>query len=608
MKVKPLGKILVFIVILGAVIGGARYFMGEQGFANLIPGRGTRESEVPVKVDLPRRAGEQIPDSLEGLTLPGTAVATSDKPEMRMLLWAWNSQMGLMFANGGASTTKGSLMDKYDVNLKLERQDMVDKMQEGLVTFATELSNGNPNPSTGAHYVSIMGDGAAAFLAGLNANLKKLGPEYQAKVIASCGYSTGEDKFMGPKAWKDNPEASKGGLVAGVLRDGDWNIAQKWLGDNALKNNPDEKTWDPDALNWVAANDYLDAAEKYITGYSEERPVVRNGKLTGQKKRVTVQASVTWTPGDVNIAKKKGGIVSIVSTKEYSSQMPNVIIGIDKWMKANRKQVESMIRGISDGGDAVSLSSDAIRKAGEISQEVYNENGADAEYWVKYYAGVVEVDKTNQPIELGGSDVNNVRDMEYLFGLVPGSASTFDATYTKFGDVVVQQYPELIPSYPPVNQTLDKSYVAAVARAANIKVGRADPTPDPGRPIPKPDRGSIVSDKIWKNIKFETGKATFTPSTMSELRKLLQDLLIASGASVEIHGHTDNVGDPSSNMQLSEARAFAVKNWLDKVAGGNFRNRIKVIAHGQTEPRVPNSSEGNKAINRRVEIKLIANR
>lgn len=374
-KLTPLGKITILVVVAAVAFFGWRMF-GDKVKSML--GGETTASVVPKQVNLPAltvSAGEGT--NLQLNTITETPSGNNGTP-MRMLLWAWNAQSGLMLANGGAKTTQGSLMEQLGVNLQLTRQDDPSKMQEALIAFAQELKNGNPQPTSGAHYVAIMGDGAAAFLKPINDQLRKLGPEYTAKVIGSAGYSRGEDKFMGPAEWKNNPSLAKGGVVSGYLRDGDWNIALKWLGDNNIKNNPDERTWDPDALNWVAANDYIDASEKYIAGYSEERPVVRNGKRTGETKRITVQGVVTWTPGDVIVAEKKGGLVSIVSTREYSAQMPNTIIGIDKWMKDNRKDVENMLSGIFAGGDAIKSSDAALQKASQISANVYNESGADA--------------------------------------------------------------------------------------------------------------------------------------------------------------------------------------------------------------------------------------
>jgi outer membrane protein OmpA-like peptidoglycan-associated protein len=58
-------------------------------------------------------------------------------------------------------------------------------------------------------------------------------------------------------------------------------------------------------------------------------------------------------------------------------------------------------------------------------------------------------------------------------------------------------------------------------------------------------------------------------------------------------------------MKLSEARAFAVKHWLEKNYPKQFpEGRISVKAHGQTEPVAENSSESGRAKNRRVVIKV----
>ncbi len=606
MRIKPAGKVAALIVLILVLAIGYRF--GKGGLAKLAPAAKTKEAVVPNKIDLPSDNGGATDNGGTGavqnvgFNLPDSDPGCTNLPEVRLLGYAWNAQMGMLFANGGPQATKGSLMCQQGVNLKWSRQDDNSKLQEALTAFATDLSKGTANPKRGAHFVTVMGDGSAAFLKPLNDTLRRLGPEYTAKVVGACGYSRGEDKFMGPAEWKSNPIASRGGVVAGVLRDGDWNIAQKWLSDNGLKTNPDEKTWDPDALNWVAANDYIDAAQKYIAGYSETRPVVRNGRRTGETKKITVNSVVTWTPGDVTVAEGKGGLVSIVSTREYSTQMPCVIIGIDKWMKANRKTVENMLLAIAKGGEAVKTNPEALSRGAQISAAVYHEQSADAAYWEKYYKGVTQNDKTGQPVQLGGSVANNLADSLYTFGLTPGSANLFAATYSVFGDLVVSQYKELVPSIDPVERVTDTSYLKAIAsRAGNrptrTQVAAATPKFTKSAPVK-----SVVSRRQW-NIRFQTGRAAFEGQTVKDLERLRRDLLVASGTVVEIHGHTDSAGNPQANMALSEARAFAVKNYMEKKFPSNFpEGRIRVFAHGQQNPIAPNSTEQGRAKNRRVEV------
>jgi len=594
----PLAKGLLGAALFATAIGATRHFAPDLfgGSTNTHAAAPT----IPPKAKLHEDAKSQVAATPTPIVAPPTSTRAGcpDKAETRMLIWAWNAQQGLLFANGGSQAVDGSLMCKHGVNLKLIRQDMVDQMQAELIKCASELGKGHADCTGGAHYVAIMGDGAAAFLAALEPELAKVCADCRAEIIGSAGYSRGEDKFMGPAAWRDSPASAGGGLVAGYLRDGDWNIAMKWAGDNGICNNPDETTYDKQCLNWVAASDYIDAGQKYIAGYCEDRPVVSNGKRTGAKAHVCVNGVVTWTPGDVNVARERGGLVSIASTREYHYQMPNVVIGLHQYNQAHRDQVIGFLGAMTEGGQQVKQSSAARKRAAEISAAVYGEK--DAEYWAKYFDVVSERDKQGQLVELGGSSVNNLADNLHLFGVADGGGvkqSIFAATYNVFGKIVVHYYPKLVPSFPRVDSIVDTSYLEKLAATQPSTAPAEIPTyssVDPAEP-------QVLARKSWM-INFRSGLAEFTPEALSTLDELYAQTVVTHTI-VEVEGHTDADGDAEPNRELSRRRALAVRDYMMKRSSVSFPEaRFRVSGFGEDRPAAPNDTAANKAKNRRVEI------
>src|SRR5262249_43336591 len=155
----------------------------------------------------------------------------------------------------------------------------------------------------------------------------------------------------------------------------------------------------------------------------------------------------------------------------------------------------------------------------------------DGDYWYKYFRVVTEKDAQGLTVELGGSAVNNLADNVQLFGLAPGSTNAFAATYTVFGDMVKSQYPKLVPSYYPVAEVLDTSLIKELAKEATGG-GEADLPKFTGERVKQ-----VVSRRSW-DIKFATGSAKFKPDATGDLRTLFNDLVVAGGTIVEVHGHT----------------------------------------------------------------------
>ena len=587
-------KVILIIAAVVLFVFGLRK-AAEMG---LIPTPGVMKALVPEKAVLPDVKDAMV-QNVEPVSLPASTPANVRSTLIRGEIWEWNAQIGMIYANGGAATTKGSLMEKHGVNLLLIRQDDTGKMQEDLIACAREISNGATQCSNGANFVVIMGDGSGQFLAAINPQLKKLGPDFQAKVIGAAGYSRGEDAFMAPSEVKRDPQAAKGLLVEGVLRDGDWNIAQKWEGDNGIKNNPDEKTYDPDAVNWINASDYNVAAADYVAGKCDDRKVVKDGHLTGETKHVCVNAVVTWTPGDVTVAKGKGGLVKVVSSKQYRSQMPAVILGPKSFFERNRPAIEGLLAATFEGGDQVKAFDQVLHKASAISAKLYNDQ--DEAYWYKYYRGVTETDAQGLKVELGGSTVNNLADNLILYGLEPGTNDNFRSTYTVFANIATQQYPALFKDtpIPDVKDIEDKSFITG-AQARMTSGGAESETPQ----YAANETGPVVSKRSY-SINFDTGKATFTPEgarTMQELK----DSLAITALFIQVDGYTDNTGSEQVNQALSDARAAAVKEWLQKHAPRNFpASRFRIAGHGSQNPVATNETAAGKAANRRVEITLL---
>lgn len=584
MKIKTSGKILIIILFFGGI------FCAKVLWWDNLP----KEAKVSTEIGhlaLPDAPEASFQGNARELALPSSEESVNGGTKIRWEIMAWNSQFPLMYANGGALTTKGSLIDKARLQINIVRQDDCNKSIAAIVKFAQDYKN---NPNTIGVFASYMGDGMPAFFAGLAKELEPLGPEFQPIAFYAMGKSNGEDKLMGPIEWKKNPKSALGKTVACYLRDGDMNILLKWAGDNGLKVNPDETTYDKDAVNLVAANDFLDACNKYIVGYKETRKIIKGGKKINEEIRVGVDGVATWTPGDVNIAKQKGGLVSIASTKEYSSQMPNITITIKKFAYDHRTDIENLIMALGQAGDQVRSFNVAKRFAADVSAKVYNEQ--DGNYWLTYYNGSVEKDIQGLTIPLGGSMAFNLQDAANTFGLGKDRIDRYKIVYTTFGDILSKMYPELMATYPEYQKVVDKSFLQSViANHPELLTGEA---------IKMAYSDGITNEISSKSyqIQFETGSAIIKSESYTELDEILKSSVVAEGLKVGVYGHTDNTGNADANQRLSEERASSVKNYL--ISKGLLPQRIESKGFGQNQPIAENNTASGKAKNRRVQIVL----
>jgi OOP family OmpA-OmpF porin len=103
---------------------------------------------------------------------------------------------------------------------------------------------------------------------------------------------------------------------------------------------------------------------------------------------------------------------------------------------------------------------------------------------------------------------------------------------------------------------------------------------------------------------FEQGKAAIDPASFGELDEVALLLETHPKLVIQLEGHTDNQGNTSKNMELSQDRVEEVKDYL--VDKGVSKSRVKTKAFGGARPLSKGKTEADRNANRRVEIRILS--
>lgn len=101
-------------------------------------------------------------------------------------------------------------------------------------------------------------------------------------------------------------------------------------------------------------------------------------------------------------------------------------------------------------------------------------------------------------------------------------------------------------------------------------------------------------------IEFDVDRATLRPGARPAVNEIIKLLRQHGDLKLSIEGHTDDTGTAARNRTLSAERARTVQAAI--VAAGIDAGRLRTAGYGADRPLVANSSDENRARNRRVEL------
>lgn len=124
-----------------------------------------------------------------------------------------------------------------------------------------------------------------------------------------------------------------------------------------------------------------------------------------------------------------------------------------------------------------------------------------------------------------------------------------------------------------------------------------------GIDVTEADNGQSILVNLPDGVTFDVDSSTLKPQFRATLDQIAQSLQTYPNSLIDVYGHTDSTGADQYNQALSERRAKTVGDYL--TMRGITGARVRSLGYGESMPIANNNTESGRALNRRVEIKIV---
>jgi len=311
-------------------------------------------------------------------------------------------------------------------------------------------------------------------------------------------------------------------------------------------------------VNWVFTDSAVDAANVFKAG--------------------KVDAAVSWSPDVYVAAREREGGHILASTKEASNLIADIFVARGDLVENHPEDVRRFVGGWLKGVEMVRQN--PTRAATLLQTSLTGVNSLDDAKAMLDDVKLPDYAENRAFFDQGGSLVN-----------YHSIYQTAQNIWRKIGKISSVEAPK---------NTMDTRFLDA---AAEWFAGATTVKPEFEFKAPaKPQAESILTKTV--SIYFPSGSSTLDENAKAVLDTQVVDLAATFGSSyMRIAGNTDNVGSREANVRLSQARAEAVRRYLN--TKGFAGNKFQVVGNGPDKPVADNGSDEGRAKNRRTDFEVV---